>query len=76
MRESVMYQYIKAEGASEMILRQLKRKIGTISSDLQQAILQLPLEVLENLGEALLDFSTEAELQAWLENNKSSSNEF
>ncbi len=67
MRESVMYQYIKAEGVAEVIFRQLKRKIGSVSPKLQETISELSIETLENLGEALLDFSTETELQTWLQ---------
>ncbi|HEY9703927.1 MAG TPA: DUF4351 domain-containing protein [Allocoleopsis sp.] len=67
MRESVMYQYIKAEGVAEVIFRLLKRKIGTVSPKLQETISELSIETLENLGEALLDFSTEADLQTWLQ---------
>lgn len=69
MRESVIYQDIRAEEAANLVLRLLKRKIGEVSQDLQIKIQDLSVEVLEDLGEALLDFSTEAELQAWLEDN-------
>jgi hypothetical protein len=36
---------------------------------LQVKIQALPLPVLENLGEALLDFSELADLEAWLKEN-------
>jgi predicted transposase YdaD len=67
MRESTMYQYIKAEGVAEVIFRLLKRKIGNVSPELQATLPELSVETLENLAEALLDFSTEADLQTWLQ---------
>ena len=67
MRESTMYQYIKAEGVAEVVFRLLKRKIGNVSPELQATLPELSVETLENLAEALLDFSTEADLQTWLQ---------
>jgi hypothetical protein len=49
------------------VLRQLKRKLGTISKSIEQTITTLPIDRLNDLGEALLDFSDEADLRAWLE---------
>jgi predicted transposase/invertase (TIGR01784 family) len=58
-----------------LILRLLKRRVGNISiadadgkpCDLESRIKTLPLAQLEELGEALLDFSQVADLVAWLE---------
>ena len=52
-----------------MILRQLKKRIGTISSEDENRITNLSVEQLEALGEALLDFSTGDDLIAWLNQN-------
>jgi predicted transposase/invertase (TIGR01784 family) len=49
-----------------LILRQLKRRVGNISIDLEARIKTLPLAQLEELGEALLDFSQMADLVGWL----------
>lgn len=69
MRESVIYQDILQEGAFSLVMRLLRRRVGTVPPVLQVKILALPLLVLENLGEALLDFSGLADLEAWLTEN-------
>jgi predicted transposase/invertase (TIGR01784 family) len=53
------------EGQS-LVLRQLNRRVGNVSSELQEQVKSLPLEQLEELGEALLDFTSMADLEAWL----------
>ncbi|GBF79319.1 Rpn family recombination-promoting nuclease/putative transposase [Aphanothece sacrum] len=73
MKESVIYQEIKAEGREEgkqqgeanLVVRQLNRRIGQISPDLSKQIHRLSIEQLENLGEALLDFKSEEDLKQW-----------
>jgi hypothetical protein len=49
-----------------LILRQLTRRIGTIAPDIESQIGTLSISQLESLGEALLDFSTAADLDEWL----------
>ncbi|NJL60683.1 MAG: Rpn family recombination-promoting nuclease/putative transposase [Methylacidiphilales bacterium] len=86
LQETRVYREIKEEGIQEgeqrgeqrglqreksLILRQLNRRVGELSEDIRQQVEILPLEQLENLGEALLDFSSMADLQAWLEENVS-----
>ncbi len=39
---------------------------GTVSPELQSQIQELSLAQLEDLGEALLDFTTQADLVNWL----------
>ncbi|NJM00245.1 MAG: Rpn family recombination-promoting nuclease/putative transposase [Synechococcaceae cyanobacterium SM2_3_2] len=51
-----------------LILRQLTRLLGSLPEPMQSRISSLSLEQLENLGEALFDFSDVADLGAWLEN--------
>ena len=58
----------RQEGESNLIIRLLNRCIGSISPSLEQQIRNLPLNKLEDLGEALLDFNSEADLLRWLEN--------
>ena len=53
-----------------LILRQLTRRIGAIPANLVEQIRQFPIETLENLGEALLDFQQEADLVNWLEQDR------
>ena len=79
MRESVIYQDIKAEGraegevtgrqkeASSLILRQLNRKLGNLAPEDEERIRDLSIEQLETLGEELLTFSELRDLLTWLE---------
>jgi predicted transposase/invertase (TIGR01784 family) len=59
------------EHEKSLILRQLTRRIGTIAPPLETQIRSLSLTQLEALGEALLDFSEPADLENWLEQNRS-----
>ncbi|MCG9890725.1 MAG: DUF4351 domain-containing protein [Thermosynechococcaceae cyanobacterium MS004] len=54
------------ERERSLILRQLTRKIGTISPNVETQIAALSVAQLESLGEALLDFSSSADLDEWL----------
>ena len=77
MRESVIYQDIlqqglqqgrregKQEEAVDLITRQLTRRLGEVDSLLIERIRELALDRLEELGVALLDFSSAADLMAW-----------
>ena len=49
-----------------LIIRQLTRRIGEIDSSLIQKVQELPVEKLEELGEALLDFTSVTDLETWL----------
>ena len=59
----------KQEEAASLILRQLRRRVGIIGTETQQQVNGLPLEKLEELGEALLDFTGTADLANWLRDN-------
>ena len=52
-----------------LIVRQLNRRFGDISLQIQEQIKSLPLERLDDLGEALLDFAGMEDLAAWLDTN-------
>jgi len=56
----------KQEEALALIMRLLPRRIGTISPQLQERITELSLTQLEDLAEALLDFSNAEDLVHWL----------
>jgi predicted transposase YdaD len=60
---------VRQEQTLEVVIRLLRRRIGNLSQQLQDSISQLSIEQLENLAEALLDFSTEEDLVAWLQDN-------
>jgi predicted transposase/invertase (TIGR01784 family) len=77
MRESSMYQSILQEGRAEgraeglyqeraLVLRQLTRKVGSLSPELLARIGSLSIERLEALGETLLDFEGVEDLENWL----------
>jgi hypothetical protein len=55
------------QGELKIIQRQLTKRIGVITPELQEELRGLSLTHLEDLAEALLDFSTEADLVAWLQ---------
>jgi predicted transposase YdaD len=52
--------------AQSLILRQLLRRVGTLPANVEAQLQALDLPRLEALGEALLDFSTAADLDEWL----------
>ena len=57
----------RLEGELALIMRQLTRRIGTVEPELHDRIRQLSLTQLEDLAEALLDFSDKGDLVVWLE---------
>ncbi|WP_199326140.1 DUF4351 domain-containing protein [Nostoc parmelioides] len=59
------------QGELKVIQRQLTRRIGDITPELQERVRGLSLTQLEDLAEALLDFSTEADLVTWLQQQQS-----
>ncbi len=81
MQESVIYQDIiqrgeeiglrigKQQGEATLILRQLARRFSETPVEVEQRINALSTTQLEDLGEALLDFSNQNDLTTWLENN-------
>ncbi|MEG4246231.1 Rpn family recombination-promoting nuclease/putative transposase [Microcoleus sp. MON2_D6] len=82
MRGSVIYQEIREDGLLEgrqlgllegrkdealsFLTRQLTRRIGSIAPETRKQIQTLSVEELEDLGEALLDFSEASDLTNWL----------
>ncbi|BAS59079.1 hypothetical protein NIES2135_13990 [Leptolyngbya boryana NIES-2135] len=85
LRESPWYQEIlregerlgeqrgKQEGRQEegrsLILKQLARRVGALSPETTAQVEALSIEQLEELGEALLDFTQIEELTVWLDQN-------
>ena len=53
-------------GEADLILRQLTRKYGTLTSEVNQQIKALTIAELGDLGEALLDFVEISDLETWL----------
>jgi len=79
MRESVIYREIqqeakqegreegRQEGEATLVLRLLARRLEQVSPEVRSQIQQLPVAQLEELGEALLDFSSAQDLTDWLQ---------
>ena len=60
-------------GEADLILRQLTRKYGTLTPEVNQQIRALTIAELGDLGEALLDFVEISDLETWLSHCGSSS---
>ena len=56
----------RQQGETYLLLRQLQRRFGEIPQNLQETIRNLPVERLEDLGLALLEFDTLTDLDNWL----------
>jgi len=56
----------RRDEAGAVVMRLLGRKLGALPAPLAVCVSSLPTETLEDLGEALLDFGTIADLEAWL----------
>jgi len=79
MQDSVIYQDILAqgvqkgrqegrqEGEASLILRLLERRCGPIAESVVAQVRSLPVDQLEALGEALLDFTAPSDLLTWLQ---------
>lgn len=49
-----------------LVLRLLNRRFGNLNATLEERVRGLSVDQLENLAEAVLDFSTETDLVNWL----------
>ncbi len=65
MKQTRFYREAHQEGAAEIVLRLLKRKVGERSLAPEGAIRALSLAQLETLGEALLAFGTLSDVEQW-----------
>jgi predicted transposase YdaD len=54
------------KGNQKLVIKLLNRRIGELKPPVIEQIRKLPVEQLEELAEALLDFSTVANLEEWL----------
>jgi len=59
------------KGAATLILRLLRQRLGGVDTRARARILTLPIERLEELGVAVLDFSAPKDLAAWLNKHAS-----
>nr|CAO86765.1 unnamed protein product [Microcystis aeruginosa PCC 7806] len=66
-RGEFLKRYINTiRGGFLVIVQKLKRKLGEINPSLETKIMQLSIDDVEVLGEALFDFSTVEDLINWL----------
>jgi len=74
MQDSVTYQDIlqkgEQKGEERTIIRQLNRRFGQLDSSVMTKVKALSIEKLDELAEALLDFSNITDLITWLEQNE------
>jgi len=66
LKETRVYQEIKEEATVNLVIRQLTKRFGELPEVMRSQISGLSLPVLEDLSEALLDFTSLADLEAWL----------
>ena len=64
----------RQEGQTNLIVRMLKRRWGTLDPELEIRLSRLSLAQLENLGEMLWDFKNPKDLQQWLDNEANRGN--
>ena len=60
----------RQQEAAALAIRQLARRFGNLDQASQDRLTSLPLPLLEQLAEDLLDFSGPGDLQAWLAANQ------
>jgi predicted transposase YdaD len=64
--ERIGFERGRQEGNAALVLRLLDRQVGAIPESVRSQIQNLSVAQLEELGEALLDFSNLEEAIAWL----------
>ena len=64
----------RQEGQTNLIVRMLKRRWGTLDPELEIRLSRLSLAQLENLGEMLWDFKNPTSLQQWLDSDANRGN--
>jgi predicted transposase YdaD len=69
LQQTRVYQDAQADGEQRLVLKLLTRKLGNINLEIQSRVNSLTIDRLESLGEDLLDFTSMADLEAWLSQN-------
>ena len=54
------------QGELSLVMRQLIRKLGVLPTSVVETISTLNLTLIEDLGDALLDFNKREDLETWL----------
>ncbi|MCY7394326.1 MAG: DUF4351 domain-containing protein, partial [Leptolyngbyaceae cyanobacterium CAN_BIN12] len=64
-----------SQGELNLVIRLLTRRFGAVDETVRSRIASLPLPLLEDLGEALLDFIEIEDLMNWLQTHASDSSQ-
>ena len=56
----------RQQGEVDLVLRQLRRSLGTLTASQEKSVRMLELPRIEALGEALLKFTSNSDLDRWL----------
>jgi predicted transposase/invertase (TIGR01784 family) len=67
VKQTRFYQDVYAEAEADLVIRQLSRRCGELDANLVEQIRGLDISQLEELAEALLEFSSQDDLEAWLQ---------
>ncbi len=62
----------RIEGVSLMLIKQLKRRFGEISPDLEKKLQSSDFEILDKFGEFIFDFKDVSEAEQWWNAHKKS----
>lgn len=73
LKQTRVYQEALQEGEAVIVLRLLSRRLGNLDPELQTQIQQLNSSQLEQLADALLEFSNLSDLLTWLASHPSAS---
>jgi predicted transposase YdaD len=69
LEQTRVYQEAQINGEQRLVLKQLTRKLGTITPEMRSRLSSLTIDRVESLGEALLHFTSMSDLEAWLNQN-------
>jgi predicted transposase/invertase (TIGR01784 family) len=69
LQQTRVYQDAQVEEGQKLVLKLLTRKLGNITPEVRSRVNSLTIERLESLGEDLLDFTSIADLESWLNQN-------
>jgi Domain of unknown function (DUF4351) len=69
LQQTRVYRDAQLEWAERLVIKQLTRKLGNINPEVRSRVTSLTIDKLESLGEDLLDFTSMADLEAWLSQN-------
>ncbi len=71
IKDSPLWDKARAEGEVELVLRQLKRRVGCLSESHKRSIRRMGPARVRALGESLLKFRSRADLVKWLKHTAS-----